>query len=96
MKSTQKPIYPNECQIIGDDAVQSNCQKSRIVRPKDADLTVIGLPRKKKYIIKPVKFLLKSCQEHNKQILSWMLTDDLVKKALLGQTVEDKEIISDA
>jgi len=70
-------------------------KKCRIVQSKGADLTVIGLPRKK-CIIKPVKFLLKSCQEHNRQILSWMLTDDLVKKALLGQKIEDKEIISDA
>jgi len=65
-------------------------------RPKGADLTVIGLPRKKKCDMKPLKFLRKPCHERDKQILSWMLPDKLVRKALLGEKIGKKEVIGDA
>lgn len=65
-------------------------------RPKGADLTVIGLPRKKKCIKKPVKFLKKPRQERDKLILSWILPDDLVERAILGEKIGHKEIVSQA
>ena len=42
-------------------------------QPKGVGLTVIGLPQKKKRTDGPVKFLMKSNSEREKQILSWML-----------------------
>ena len=65
-------------------------------RPKGAGLTVIGLPRKKKNGNKhPVKFLMKPSDVKEKQILSWMLSDDLVKKALNGELIDIQEVPSD-
>ena len=62
-------------------------------RPKGADLTVIGLPRKKKCNSKPLTFLRKPCQEWDKQILSWILPDKLLKKALLGENIGKKKLL---
>ena len=64
-------------------------------RPKGAGLTVIGLPRKKHCKDKPVKFLKKGKQEREKQILDWMLPDDLVAKAQQGYSLEAKELGDD-
>ena len=99
--SSQKSIDPTDCQIISDDEITDlNSIKlppkiKKRGRPKGADLTVIGLPRKKKCTMKPIKVLKKPCLERDKQILSWMLPDELVKKALSGEKIGQKEIISD-
>ena len=63
-------------------------------RPKGAGLTVIGLPQKKRCIDSdhPVKFLKKSIEEREKQILSWMLPDHLVTKALQTGVLEYEEV----
>ena len=61
-------------------------------RPKGAGLTVIGLPRKRKYTDGPVKFLRKSNSEREKQILSWMLPDHLVEKVLQNEILECEQL----
>ena len=63
-------------------------------RPKGADLTVIGLPKKKKCTDSDrlVKFLKKSIEERERQILSWMLPDHLVTKALQSGLLEYNEV----
>ena len=58
-------------------------------------MTVIGLPRKKLCKDKPVKFLKKGKQEREKQILDWMLPDNLVAKAQQGYSLEAKELGDD-
>jgi len=63
-------------------------------RPKGAGLTVIGLPKKKKCTDsdRPVNFLKKSIEERERQILSWMLPDHLVTKALQSGLLEYDEV----
>ena len=63
-------------------------------RPKGAGLTVIWLPKKKKCTDsdRPVKFLKKSIEERERQILSWMLPDHLVTKALQSGLLEYDEV----
>ena len=80
----------------GHDDIKGSLLAKKRGRPKGADLTVIGLPRKKKCDMKPLKFLRKPCHERDKQILSWMLPDKLVRKALLGEKIGKKEVIGDA
>ena len=55
-------------------------------------LTVIGLPRKKKCIVGPVNFLMKSQVEREKQMLHWMLPDHLIKKVLQNEILECEEL----
>ena len=50
------------------------------------------MPKKKKCIERPVKFLLKPNAERQRQILSWMLPDHLIEKALRGERFESNEI----
>ena len=57
-------------------------------RPKGANLTVIGLPNKKKHVEYPVRFLLKSAEERHRQMLIWMIPNHLVEKTLHGERIE--------
>ena len=65
-------------------------------RPKGAGLTVIGLPRKKNVSNGPVKFMMKPFKEKEKQILEWILPDNVVKQALDGKLIELEEIPTNA
>ena len=56
-------------------------------RPKGADLTVIGLPRKRgtkdgNILQKPVPFVLKSDGDKEKMILTWILKEDVGENRL--------------
>ena len=101
-ENAQKSIDFDDCQIVSDNdamdlkSISLPPKLKKRGRPKGADLTVIGLPRKKKCNSKPLTFLRKPCQERDKQILSWILPDELVKKALLGEKIGKKEAIADA
>ena len=62
-------------------------------RPKGAGLTVLGLPRKKKIGDRhPIRFLMQSSGAKEKKILSWILSDDQVKRALNGELIDIEEI----
>ena len=63
-------------------------------RPKGAGLTIIGLPRKKKCTDGPVKFLMKTRLEREKQILRWMLPDGLIKKVVQDELLECDDLSS--
>ena len=99
-ENTQKSIDFDDCRIVSDNdamdlkSISLPPKLKKRGRPKGADLIVIGLPRKKKCNSKPLT--LKPCQERDRQILSWILPDKLVKKALLGEKIGEKEAIADA
>ena len=99
LENTQKSVDCDDCQILSNNnaldlkSINLPPKLKKRGRPKGADLTVIGLPRKKKCNGKPLKFLRKPRQERDKQILSWILPDKLVKKALLGEKIGKKEAI---
>ena len=59
-------------------------------RPKGAGLTIIGLPQKKKNGNKHPVMIPSDVKE--KQILSWMLSDNLVKKVLNGELIDIQEV----
>jgi len=60
-----------------------------------ANLTAIGLPKKKKYIAGLIKFLEKATEERHRQILGWMLSNHLVEKALHGERLECNDLDKD-
>ena len=60
-----------------------------------ANLTFIGLPKKKKCVEGLVKFLLRAAEERQRQILGWMLLSHLVEKALYGERLECNNLDKD-
>ena len=61
-------------------------------RPKGADKTVVGLPKKRTAYSKLLPFNRLSVHDKEKAILSWLLSADIVNFALRGQLVDEDQI----
>ncbi|CAB3995110.1 zinc finger SWIM domain-containing 1-like [Paramuricea clavata] len=66
-------------------------------RPKGADLTVIGIPRKRKEKKssgkdKPTPFMKKHATDKDKVMLSWLLSKDDVTSALSGGIIDETAV----
>ncbi|CAN8011922.1 unnamed protein product [Ixodes pacificus] len=62
-------------------------------RPKGQTLTVVGLPRKRKYVsTKRVPFKTLSMREKRKVILTWLVGQDAAKAAIQGKQLEEGDI----
>ncbi|KAI0241980.1 hypothetical protein LSAT2_015341 [Lamellibrachia satsuma] len=53
-------------------------------RPKGAEMTVIGLPKKRKMLTRPVPFLKRSSEEKECIIMRWFVKAEVAEKAMNG------------
>lgn len=61
-------------------------------RPKGAEKTIIGLPKKRRAFSKLVPFIKMSIQEKETVILSWLFSKDIVNSAVRGQLIDEDQV----
>jgi hypothetical protein len=91
--SALQPFLQNEGDNMNLSSIKMPTTVRKRGRPKGAELTVAGIPRKKKkFDSRPVAFSRLPTIEKFKRMLSWFVADDIVEKAINGDLIAEENV----